>query len=101
MASDLLLHVPPDLPLQLEVARRELHVDLSRPRQIAFLQDEKRLVYDFRSRRVERPDGGWSPPAGLADVERNAFLTLVHLWEAMNLALRGHHADTIRIESSS
>ena len=74
--------------------------DLSRPRQIAFLQDKKRLVYDFRSRRVGRRDGGWSPPAGLPDAERNAFLTLVHLWEAMNLALRGHHTDTIRIENS-
>ena len=63
--------------------------DLSRPRQIAFLQDGKRLVYDFRSRRVGRRDSGWSPPSDLPDVELNAFLTLVHLWEAMNLAHRG------------
>lgn len=60
--------------------------DMARPRQIAFLMPAGRLIYDFRSARVQLPDGSWHRPSELSDTWRDAFLRLVWRWEAMSLA---------------
>jgi glucan phosphoethanolaminetransferase (alkaline phosphatase superfamily) len=63
--------------------------DLSRPRQIAVLQEGGRLIYDFRSGRVQLPDGASMRPGELDAPQRDRFLRLVWQWEAMQLARRG------------
>src|SRR5688572_6949029 len=62
--------------------------DLSRPRQIAFLQNGERTVYDFRSRRLRVANGPWSTADDLTGSHREIFHRLVHWWEAIGLARR-------------
>jgi hypothetical protein len=60
--------------------------NLNRPRQVAFLSEGRRIVYDFRSRRVQVGVAQWQRPADLAASERTELLRLIHEWERMNLA---------------
>jgi arylsulfatase A-like enzyme len=62
--------------------------DLSRPRQLAFLDRGGRFIYDFRSRRARAPAGDWLPPDQLPKGEREVFLELVRFWERVQLARR-------------
>ncbi|HUE88990.1 MAG TPA: sulfatase-like hydrolase/transferase [Vicinamibacterales bacterium] len=64
--------------------------DLSRPRQIAFLLKAGRLIYDFRTARVQVPGDQWRLPSELSGVSRDMFLRLVWQWEAMSLARLAH-----------
>lgn len=66
---------------------------LHRPKQIAFVLDEGRFVYDFRSSRVGLPGGSWVAEGELAPGERRRFLELVHYWERLRLAQAAHEAQ--------
>jgi hypothetical protein len=60
--------------------------DLARPKQVAFLGSRGRFIYDFRSGRVRSGQGDWLPAAQLPKAEREAFLSLVHFWERIQMA---------------
>jgi hypothetical protein len=60
--------------------------DLARPRQIAFLLDQGRLIYDFRTARVLVPGGTWVAPSELDRPWQDAFVRLIRHWEALTLA---------------
>jgi hypothetical protein len=60
--------------------------DLSRPRQVAFLRPEGRLIYDFRSRRVQFNDDAWRRPDQLPTSEQGEFLELIRTFERIHLA---------------
>lgn len=60
--------------------------ELARPRQIGFVMREGRLIYDFRSSRVQLPDGSWHRSTQLPEVWHREFLRLVWRWEAIRLA---------------
>ncbi len=62
--------------------------DLTRPRQIAFLRDGGRVIFDFRSHRVQMPGHVWLRPADLSPPQHEEFLGLIHQWEWINLARR-------------
>jgi arylsulfatase A-like enzyme len=64
---------------------------LSRPRQVAFVQDGSRTIYDFRNGRVQMGDGLWRHPGELSAAEREEFLGLIHFWE--RLMLEQHEDD--------
>lgn len=68
---------------------------LDRPRQIAFLRNGHRTVYDFRSRRTQTRDGSWLRPDELTHPDRTEFLRLIRAWERMTLArrARGQNAE--------
>lgn len=60
--------------------------ELSRPRQVAFLDRRGRLVYDFRSRRVQLRAGTWVRPGDMPKDEENDFVELIRYWERIQLA---------------
>jgi glucan phosphoethanolaminetransferase (alkaline phosphatase superfamily) len=62
--------------------------NLDRPRQIAFLGESGRTVYDFRSQRVQLQGGKWLPAPDLSGSDRTEFLALIHEWERVVLARR-------------
>ena len=62
---------------------------IERPAQIAFTRPESRVLYDFRTRRVETSGAGPRRPEDLAPEERAGFLDLVRTWERMMLARSG------------
>jgi hypothetical protein len=62
--------------------------DVRNPSQIAFVWRDRRLTYDFRTRRVQSNTGAWRPVSELSGSERDSFLRLVHQWEWMNIARR-------------
>jgi hypothetical protein len=62
--------------------------DLRRPRQIAFLREGRRFIYDFRADRVQTWDGVWRTRADLSSVELPVFERLIQHWEWINLSLR-------------
>jgi hypothetical protein len=64
--------------------------NLHRPRQIAFLQNDRRIIYDFRSQRVQIGEGVWQQPSALPVADRAEFLRLVQEWERMMLARALH-----------
>jgi arylsulfatase A-like enzyme len=86
------LQVPPDHPSSTPSVRPverpvfQYLGDLRRPRQIAWLVDGKRFVYDFRTRRVQPRTGEWLRPAELAPADATDFRTLVQQWEWMSQA---------------
>jgi arylsulfatase A-like enzyme len=88
------MRVAPDLPGVPVLVRTSRPVfqylgDLRRPRQIAFLEDGRRLIYDFRTARAQGHDGTSRPVSELVAPDRDAFLQLIQQWEWMNLARRG------------
>jgi hypothetical protein len=66
---------------------------LDRPRQIAFLGDAGRTIYDFRNGRVQIGKGPWRRTGDLSGTDRDAFLRLIQTWERMVLARRTRQAD--------
>ena len=65
---------------------------IERPRQIAWLRDGGRIIYDFRVQRVQRDGGAWQQPGALEPVARAEFDRLVWHWERMRIA-RAQVAD--------
>lgn len=59
-----------------------------RPRQIAFLTADGRVIYDFHENRFSAR-GQWQHPGDLAGEDRQLFLDLVHTWERMAVARAG------------
>ena len=59
---------------------------VDRPRQIAFFRDNARIIYDFRTDRVQVDGGDWRPPEALESTKREEFQQLVWHWERMRLA---------------
>jgi hypothetical protein len=68
--------------------------EMRRPKQIAFLRQGRRLIYDFRKGRVQPWNDAWVRPSELSGQERDDFLQLLHQWEWMNLARRSAPADS-------
>ena len=64
--------------------------DLSRPRQIGFLRKDARFLHDFRSQRVQLPDGTQVRPSDLPERDHQEFVRLVRQWERMKLAQSKH-----------
>jgi hypothetical protein len=60
--------------------------NINRPRQIALRGRDRRVVYDFRTRRVQRDGGPWQQPADLSGDAAGDFQRLIRLWERMMLA---------------
>jgi arylsulfatase A-like enzyme len=60
--------------------------EIRRPRQVGFLRDGRRLIYDFRTNRVRLWDDEWVAPATFTGRDLEEFDQLIHHWEAMNLA---------------
>jgi hypothetical protein len=58
---------------------------LARPRQIAFLQNGERIIYDFRTGRVQTGGGAWQRPDALDAAAAATFHRLIQQWELMNL----------------
>ncbi len=88
------LQVPPDRPSTPSVRRVDRPVfqylgDLRRPRQIAWLLDGKRLIYDFRTKRLQTRTGEWVRPPEPAAGNTDEFHTLLHQWEWMSLTRPG------------
>ena len=69
---------------------------VSRPRQIAFLRSDGRIIYDFRTRRVQFRSGTWQRPDDLRGADRAQFLDLIQTWERMVLARRAAAAGQER-----
>jgi hypothetical protein len=65
---------------------------LHRPKQIAFVLEDGRFVYDFRAARVGLPDGTWVGEARLTPADRERFVALVRYWERLRLAQASHEA---------
>jgi hypothetical protein len=59
--------------------------DLASPRQIAFFRDGTRLIYDFRTRRVQHRGGAWRAVSTLEPSEHAAWVELVRQWEAIKI----------------
>ena len=62
--------------------------DLRRPRQIAFLHDGRRFIYDFRADRVHTWDGAQHTQTTLPPADRDTLQRLIHQWEWINLSLK-------------
>lgn len=62
--------------------------DLGRPRQVAFLRDGRRFIYDFRSDRVSAAGKPWVRPDELPNSDHEEFLALIHFWERIQLTRR-------------
>ena len=60
--------------------------DLARPKQIAFIARGGRLIYDFRSDRVQMSPGPWVRPDELPTSDHEEFLALIRYWERIQLA---------------
>jgi glucan phosphoethanolaminetransferase (alkaline phosphatase superfamily) len=94
------LRVPADAPLLPQLRRAsgrkvfQYLGNVNRPRQVAFLRDSHRIIYDFRSQRVQIPETAWRRPDDLAPAERAEFLRLIHEWERMNLARQSLRGST-------
>jgi len=58
---------------------------VDRPRQIAFVSAQRRLIYDFRDDRVQVNQGRWQPTRDLDAPLRREWLDLVHHWERLRL----------------
>jgi hypothetical protein len=87
------LRVPPELPATpvLQASARPVFQylgDLRRPRQIAFLQDGRRVIYDFRTSRAQVAADEWQPISSLAGSDQELLIQLIHQWESMNLGRR-------------
>jgi hypothetical protein len=67
---------------------------LHRPKQVAFVLDSGRFVYDFRASKVGLPDGTWVREEHLAPSDRERFLALVRYWERLRLAQASYEART-------
>ena len=68
---------------------------VNRPRQIAFLGRDGRVVYDLRTGLVRIRGGAWRRPGDLNGSERAEFLRLVREWERMVLARRAGRANPV------
>ena len=62
--------------------------DLRRPRQVAFLQNGQRFIYDFRTVRARSGDGHWQRPEALTGQDRETLRTLITQWEWIHWSLR-------------
>jgi Sulfatase len=62
--------------------------DLSRPRQIAFYRQGARVIFDFRSQRVQFPEAGWVGMNAVTPSQQEEFERLIRQWEWLNLAER-------------
>jgi hypothetical protein len=68
--------------------------EVARPRQIGFVSQSGRTLYDFRTGRARFPDTVWGRPDALGPFETSAFLDLVYRWESLALSgARGGQAD--------
>jgi hypothetical protein len=65
---------------------------LHRPKQIAFVLDAGRFVYDFRAAKLCLPDGTCVGEARLTPADRERFVALVRYWERLRLAQASHEA---------
>lgn len=54
---------------------------IDRPRQIGFVSNAGRTIYDFRTGLVQFPHAAWEKPERLTTEATAAFLDLVHRWE--------------------
>ena len=78
----------PATPVLEPVPNREIFQYLGeplRPRQIAFLKNGARTIYDFRKNRVQIADGPWQRPNALDASDKSEFLRLIYRWEAMKV----------------
>lgn len=88
------LQVPPNVaavPRMRDAPDKEVFQylgSLNRPRQIAFLKNDGRTLYDFRTGRAKLRGGEWLRPVDLPAPDREEFLRLIHEWERMMLARR-------------
>jgi len=62
------------------------------PTQIGLSGAKGRLLYHFKTGRVQRNAEGWQKPEALDPGMRRRYLGLVHLWERMVLAQEEHKA---------
>jgi hypothetical protein len=60
------------------------HID--RPRQIGFVHERTRTIYDFRSQRAQLRGGPWRRADDLAGADRAELMELVHYWERIRFA---------------
>ena len=60
--------------------------NMSRPRQIAEVNTQGRIIFDFRTRQARIADNEWEPLDQLAGDHHSRVLSLIHRWEAMVLA---------------
>jgi arylsulfatase A-like enzyme len=67
--------------------------DLRRPRQIGWVQNGQRFIYDFRTRRVQTRAGMWIDAAALGAADAADFRRLIHEWEWMNLSRQDDSAE--------
>ena len=65
---------------------------IERPRQIAFADATSRMIYDFRTRRVQIA-GAWTRPEALTGQHASDFLRLITTWERMVQARAAAGAD--------
>jgi hypothetical protein len=66
---------------------------LTKPRQISFVWQQKRISFDFRSRQACLSTGRCSSPDALSGEARDQFHDLVWTWETM-VARRDEPAET-------
>jgi hypothetical protein len=66
---------------------------IERPRQIAFADAASRMIYDFRTRRVQVSGGAWMRPEVLTGQPASDFLHLITTWERMVQARAAAAAD--------
>ena len=86
----------PPMPRLRESPTREVFQylgNVNRPRQIGFRDRAGRVLYDFRSQRLQTRGGPWQRPSDLSGADRADFLRLVHDWERMMLARRTSAVD--------
>ena len=67
--------------------------NLTRPKQLALVRKDGRILYDFPSRRVRLAGGQWVDSAALPATVAADFLQLIHGWERMMLATRPSNAS--------
>ena len=73
---------------------------IDRPRQIASASANSRMVYDFRTGRVQT-GGAWIRPDTLAGSEAGDFVRLITTWERMVQARAGAAGTSVRPSPSS
>ncbi len=62
---------------------------IERPRQIALVSEQGRIIYDFREDRLQVNGGPWQATTDLDAPLRREWLALVHRWERMRPAGAG------------
>jgi arylsulfatase A-like enzyme len=60
--------------------------NIRRPSQIAFIHNEGRTTYDFRTGRIQAGKGSWKLPGELTVKEYSDYVNLVNSWERMMLS---------------